>query len=425
MAITKFQPVLPAPLPFTEAELNFHDEEPPRFFPDNQNSNWGLHRKVFSNQMQKLMDQISLLYNEIFVDTSLDYLANHEVQAGLPVAPTGYSVSKRRELIKSRLSTGPFTDARIRNVIEGFIFATFGDAILFTPSGIPFVAGGIPFGSGEAGVLTSLYRIYEDYRNFTIEIWIKNTVAPDTVALTRELNRIFPAGITLTLDTTKTDVLSYWRVIRNLQPQGHWQLDNNPNDNSGNADNGTFFGTPTSVASLVSTAAGGVSAMNFNGTTQYMTIPHTSLLDVGDKFAVEFWIKPAAFTGSPRILARGTNGIDIYLDTAGVLKLQQTGGVTTLNVSSSISLVAGTTYHVVVQKNGATSKIYINGVDRTVFNNAVTFVDTANAYTVARQEASVGVSNFLNAVLDELAIYERMLTPAEILEHYNTGLDIP
>jgi hypothetical protein len=196
---TPFQPTLPAEGEFTEAELNFMEESPPGLFPENQDSNFGLIiRKIFTDQMQLVADQQTTLYNERFVDTSEEFLDEHERSYGLPVAPVGRTLQERRTDVMLRIQVGPFTRTRRQMIVEQFITATFGNPLQLTPDGIPLVAGGVPLFS-EASSLTGLYAIVEDIPDFSYEVRIKDTVTPDVVGLTRELNRITPAGISFTV----------------------------------------------------------------------------------------------------------------------------------------------------------------------------------------------------------------------------------
>lgn len=425
MAVTKFQPNLPAPLPFTEAELNFHDEEPPRIFPENQNSNWGLIRRNFSNRMQQLINQVTFLYSEMFIDTSTDLLDKHEFEVGLPQASSALTLQQRRERVKSRLATGPFTEQRIRDLVESFIFATYGDAIQFSPAGVALTAGGVPFFSGEAGSLSSLYRVYEDYRNFSYEVWIKNTVGPDTAALLRELNRITPAGIALTLDTTKVDVLSYFRTIRNLQPQGYWQMDNSPADISGNGNNGTFGGAPANVATLISAAAGGGSAMSFNGTTQYMTVPDAASLDLSgmQPFSIETWVNATVDGGFRRIVSKenGADGIALWVQNASGFGFERRIGSAYLIANYLPAVMAGV-HHVVATYDSANLKLYVDGVLRSTVADARSIPALPVTLDVGRQ---TGGAPYYSGVIDDTALYSFALSQAQISEHYNTGRDIP
>lgn len=202
--MTEFQPTLPAEVPYSDAELAFIDESPPRLFPDNQNSNFGyLIRKIFSDHVQELINQLDTIYNEKFVNTSLQYLDEWEREVGLPVAPTSYNTAQRRNAILNRLRKGAFSRAARRAVVESFITATFGAAPAFDVSGIPLDSSGIALYSGTNS-LTGTYNIVENVAAFSYDVRILNTIAVDQVALTRELTRITPAGISFTITMTAT-----------------------------------------------------------------------------------------------------------------------------------------------------------------------------------------------------------------------------
>lgn len=196
--ITPFQPsfsVIDAP---TEAELVYIDEQPPGIFPDNPDSNFGIRRRIFTNQIQQVADQTTMLYNERFVVTSDELLDHHEFQMGLPVSPAGKTLAQRRAEAAARYTFGAFTRTKRREVVEKYITATFGSAPQLTPAGIALSPGGVPL-YGDANDLTGLYAIVEDIEDFSYEVRIKNTITPDEDALRRELDRITPAHISYTI----------------------------------------------------------------------------------------------------------------------------------------------------------------------------------------------------------------------------------
>jgi hypothetical protein len=152
--------------------------------------------------MQDLNDQVTLLYNEMFIDTASVFLDMHETQVGLPVAPVGWTDSQRRSAVRARIQTGPWTKARRTGIIEQFIVATLGSAITFSSGGVAFNAAGLPFYSGESGDISTLYHVIETITNYYYKVLVKSTVTVDLPSLTRELLRSTPAGISFDIVST-------------------------------------------------------------------------------------------------------------------------------------------------------------------------------------------------------------------------------
>lgn len=191
-------PTIPAETTYSDTELNWIGNEPANVFPGDQSSFWGQARKVFADYLQEnVFDRLDQWYRDLNPATcSVEELHNWEILLGIPVDETK-ATTLRRAFIQSRLQRGPFTRARRDALIEFFIVATFGPAIEFSPSGVPFTADGIPFYSGEYD-LTGTYRVVEDIPNFSYDVRILNTITPDA-GLERELARITPAGIAFTI----------------------------------------------------------------------------------------------------------------------------------------------------------------------------------------------------------------------------------
>jgi hypothetical protein len=194
MMIYPPQPTLPPEGVFTDPELNFIDESPRGFFPDNQDSNWGYRRKIYTDEIQELFDQFALIYSEIFPQSSQTYLDEWEKAVGLPRNPANKTLAQRRVMVLSRLRGGPFTRTKRREIVESYITATFGDPILLLPPGVEMLVGGQQL-FNEAGDLSQLYMILETITSFQYEVRIKIGLAIDQMGLERDLNHFTPAGI--------------------------------------------------------------------------------------------------------------------------------------------------------------------------------------------------------------------------------------
>jgi hypothetical protein len=424
--VTPYQPALPDEVQFTEAELNFMEESPPGLFPENQDSNFGFGiRKIFSDQMQEAINQVETLYTERFIESSSVFLDLWEADYGLPVAPTGKTIAERRGMVAGRIHIGPFSRERVRNVIETYVVATFGTPISLTPDGVPIVAGGVPL-YGEFTPGAALYRVYEDVKNFSYQVWVLNTITPDIPSMTRELARITPSGISFTVDNTKTNVLDYERTVRNKQPIAYWRGGDNT-DYSGYGNNLNLQGGVASGTGLIDPAVDGnappANSLFFDGVDDYATAALTQFAPsiFFDGFAIEIWFKPGAVVPGRVLMSGGVGGPYLSISATNSLVVSIGAGATLL-ASPDNSLVVNGVYHMVINKPyNQPLELWLNNVRVAVATGLTAFPNNASA------SFSLGGnynSNFFNANLDEIAIYNRPLTAADIQENYRTGKNL-
>lgn len=411
------QPVMPAEGVYTDIEELFISEQPPGLFPENQNSNFGTLRRVLTEPLQDAADQLTLMFNELFIDTSSAFLSRWETEMDLPDSTGVLSDTDRRSRILARRERGAFTRSRLRRLIERHISATFGEPPLFSGAGLPFGAGGIVL-HAEFAPVTTLYRIYEDFRNFSFEVWIKNTVTPDLSSLNREITRISP--YIYTIDNTVVNALSYSRTIRNKQPELRLALDNFT-DSSGYANNGAGNGGIVGGAggTLINAAvAGGSVSTIFDGVDDFISVPNAQQLMARDNFTIEAWVRPEGALQVGTIAAK--DQWQLRITAAGKVQLLKTGVVM---AESTNALALNTIYHIVVRKNINSLSIKINNAAEVLAVNApATLADSTGVFRVGSKD---GASEFFRGRLDEVAFYQRSLSDAEISDNYNTGINVP
>jgi hypothetical protein len=422
MPMPNQQPTLPPEGAYTDAEQLFISESPPKLFPENQNSNFGLLRRVLTSQPQEGTDTLTQLVAQMFIATATGtngYLGLWEKQLGLPVAPTGVSDIVRRSRLSLHRSIDLFSTLRIEETIESFLaFTSGGIPTSLTPTGVPTSAAGITL-YGEGGTTTSQYRVYYNPRNFSYEVWIVNSSTPDLVTLTRELKFITPAGMTVTIDNTKTAIIDYGKTVLNKQPAAFFRLADFT-DSSGNADHGTS--ALASPGLLVAGKNDDQAGKTFDGATGYFTAPDQNWLDFGDIFSIEFWFKPAIVSAGQRMIVdKGGNGFFIWQN-GNQLQFGKSG-VLGISQASPI-LVAGNTYHVVLRKSGPDKCNWrINNVlDTPTLGGTVaqrTIENTPFPLYIGRNASSA--ANYYNGGLDEIAFYDRWISDAESTENYNAG----
>lgn len=422
-SITRWQPVLPAEQPPNKAERAFINDQP-AIFPPNQDSNWGVLRKAWTDQLQALIDQQTLIWAERFVQTSTTFLDEWEFMAGLPENSTGVSDSDRRLRILNRLRSGPFTDARIIDIIEPYIQATFGVSPAFTPGGLS-LSGGIPLKADATGDPKQYYRVYEDIRNFAYAVWIASVMTPDTTNMLRDLKRITPAGITVTIDNSHSQILDYGRTIKNSQPALWWRMTAADGvDSSGNGFTGTWAGSPATVASpgLLNASIGGLDgAITLDGVDDYVFVGNDVRLHP-QRLAMEVIYKPNALPGagnSDVIMAEstwdvigidGNNGNKFY---AGA----SVGGVQK-KVLGPVAVV-GTKYQLASQYTGSEIRLWVNGVMYSASAGGPRDITLGGIYVGRAQPGGF----FAAGVVDEASLYEQ-LSDDEIIRHWKTANNV-
>jgi endo-beta-N-acetylglucosaminidase D len=168
---------------------------------------------------------------------------------------------------------------------------------------------------------------------------------------------------------------------------------------------------------------GANTALLFDGVGKYVDAGVVNLSNSG--FSMECWVKANSFKASSPFISSvmgiedGSDVAEIRLGDAGITadRLQfvvnLSGGIRKLTATSV--LTAGTWYHVAATcdgpMSGATLKLYINGVLNASMN--------AGGYPIANASFAMGrnyaSSRCLDGSLDEMRVWKRSLTAAEIL----------
>jgi hypothetical protein len=205
---------------------------------------------------------------------------------------------------------------------------------------------------------------------------------------------------------------------------GWWPGDGNANDivsgNHGTLQNGTAFGLGI-VAQ----------AFSLDGVDDFVSINNFNALDGLSNATFEFWVKMNAFPSDPRCNS-GSCGIVLFSKNDFVFAIgihsslaievsrgngSNWGGDFTLSNGALTGLNQWN--HVAVVVDGTTDKIYINGV----LNTTNTQVENsfANFGGLVFGSGFSGNYIFLDAELDEITIYKRVLSADEIQAIFNAG----
>ena len=153
-------------------------------------------------------------------------------------------------------------------------------------------------------------------------------------------------------------------------------------------------------------------AFSLNGVNQYVSVPQTGSQQLTNDFTVEAWANPSTVAGQARIFAKGISANSGYsLGRLGDRIRFTTFGVRDYDTVGSY-FVAGTWTHVaVVLDANNTAHFYVNG----------SLVESITHTAPARVESNPiiigsisGNTQFWTGLIDEVGIYNRSLTAAEI-----------
>ena len=151
----------------------------------------------------------------------------------------------------------------------------------------------------------------------------------------------------------------------------------------------------------------------FDGVNDHVTVPHASTLNLGDgPLTLEAWIKRSN-TSDGSIIEKGSSGGAYEIWISGNRLTLRSPGVADI-VQSTTTIADTNWHHVVGTKDGATSRLYIDGVDRTGTVTNQTMVNHTFPLELSGGPRFAGQ-------LDEAAIYSSALSAATVLDHYRAG----
>ena len=226
--------------------------------------------------------------------------------------------------------------------------------------------------------------------------------------------------------------MSYSATVLADSPVGYWRLGDASGtsaiDSSGNsitgtytvATNGSFTLGTTGLLAGDSDTAVTLTRGTSGGNGGYIDCTTNALLNVGDTFTLEAWIKLLAVDANVyTVFSKGANGYCVRIN-AGTVQLlkDQVAAI----VSSTTAIADTNTHHIVATKAGATVKMYLDGVDVTgTVTNATCATTTVSMKIGTDWTSGLIAQNTGNFVIDEAAVYATALSSTRVSAHYTAG----
>jgi len=212
-----------------------------------------------------------------------------------------------------------------------------------------------------------------------------------------------------TYDNTKIEVsggLAQLKITPDFTDLvGYWKLEDDYQDSSGLTRHGTPSGNPTFEDGKVDRC------VNLDGIGDFVTFPNSFGLNV---MTLTFWFKTS---GTNQYLFSGGDAYDgyFYMQTGGTTALWAVGNNQTVVFTASLV----NWNHVALVITGTNHLVYLNG---NLMDSEPSTLDAFSGdYNLRMGARADDGSSPFNGLIDEVAIYNRVMELAEIQDLYNVG----
>ena len=184
-------------------------------------------------------------------------------------------------------------------------------------------------------------------------------------------------------------------------------------DVSVNNNHGTLSG-PTPTAGKVG------QALSFGGDGDSVSFGSSNDLNLPSALSIGIWFKQTGtpggsvtpYHGLVQRFGAGITGYQLYLSGANVLRFY-----TSTDLASTYTLADNDWHYYLVTNDGTTTRFYVDGVARGSGSQTVPSITSAVTYHIGKFD----IYGYTNGLIDEVRIYNRALTAAEVLSLYNQG----
>jgi len=235
----------------------------------------------------------------------------------------------------------------------------------------------------------------------TYKVKLNNTQAPRTSEFHLNSNGIcldalkFPAGLV-----------------------GYWPLDGDYDDASGNGIDGFEKGG----LDLDVVGAKGCKAGTFNGADQYVELGNNANTNITGSITLAGWIKTTNTASRERVIigkhqSGNTVGYFLELWTDGRAAIWTSAGGVADRLIGTTAVNDGNWHHVAATYDGFTKLIYVDGVEQN--NRAITGALIITSTTLKIGAFSNPPISHFPDLIDDVAIWNRALTAAEVFDLFN------
>jgi hypothetical protein len=243
-----------------------------------------------------------------------------------------------------------------------------------------------------------------------LPITIDPTVIHNTssVFATGSFNRTSDAGGSITAPATDANIVGVWHFDESTN--GTCASGKDACDSSGNSLDGTSTGS-TIVTGKTNLAR------SFNGSS-YITVNNNAALGFTGDFTISGWVYRISGPGTlvSKTSTSGTSGYALLYGGQGEVYCRTDNGTTSVDSLTAWGSVPTSAWtHIAAVKTGASCRIYINGVDKTV-NDPAHGINAVNSTALTIGARSDHATEFITGYIDELKISNIARSSSYILQ---------
>ncbi len=201
---------------------------------------------------------------------------------------------------------------------------------------------------------------------------------------------------------------------------GLWHMDGDWGDSSGNNNNGAPINGPAFSTDM----RVGTQSASLNGSSSFIQVADNASLDLASTMTLEAWIKPNDIGNYRQIISKfGSAGNYAYqfgLAPSGNLRVDISGNGTAYDnlITTTAPILVNAWNHVAATFNAGILNLYVNGTQavQTKTSTITALKVSTIPFNIGRDPSGV---QYFNGLIDEVAIYKRVLTAEEIAFHAN------
>jgi hypothetical protein len=185
-------------------------------------------------------------------------------------------------------------------------------------------------------------------------------------------------------------------------------------DRSGRGHTGTIAGATWSTQGRF----GG--ALSFDGVNDWVTVNDTAALDLTTAMTLEAWVRPSALAAWRTVLMKERTGGLAYTlygsDAASRMEGYLAVGSAEVGLPSTAALALNTWTHLAFTYDGATMRVFVNGTQVATRTQTGAMATSTGALRIGGNSVW---GEYFQGLIDEVRIYNRALTQAEIQTDMN------